>query len=272
MGDDVFFYSITIDPDHDTQPVLEKFVEDWEIGPGWIFLTGKEEDVVVLRRKLGLYIEEIQGPGSRDHNLSLILGNQATGRWMKRSPFENPYVLAKQIGGELHNWKIASTTRRDYTEAPELRNISKGESLFRTRCASCHTIGEGEVRELATRRIGPDLYMIHEQRDGDWLRRWLAEPDVMLAEKDPLAIRLLAQYNDVPMPNMRLNELEVEAVIEHIAETSREIRKHVAMGHHPDPLAGRQAEHEEGMAMDPMDPMDPASYGDHAAHSGDSHG
>ncbi len=244
MGDDVFFYSITIDPEHDTQPVLKQFVEDWNLGAGWTFLTGKEEDITLLRKKLGLYIEEIQGPDSRDHNLSLMIGNQATGRWMKRSPFENPYVLAKQIGGELHNWKIASVTKRDYAEAPQLREISKGESLFRTRCAACHTIGGGDIRELAARRIGPDLYRITEMRDRDWLRRWLAEPEVMLEEKDPLAMALMAEYNNVPMPNMQLNAYEVEAILEHMEKTSKEIQKHVEMGHRRDPLADKHAAHD----------------------------
>ena len=138
MGQDVFFYSISIDPEHDTPEVLGKFAEDWQVGPGWTFLTGKEEDITRLRQKLGLYIEEIQGEFSRDHNLSLVIGNQSTGRWMRRSPFENAYVLAKQIGGELHNWKLASVEKRDYADAPELRNMSKGETIFRTRCAACN--------------------------------------------------------------------------------------------------------------------------------------
>lgn len=254
MGQDVFFYSVTIDPEHDTQPVLEKFAKDWEIGPGWTFLTGKEEDITRLRKKLGVYIEEIQGPDSRDHNLSLVIGNQSTGRWMRRSPFENAYVLAKQIGGELHNWKIASTTQRDYEKAPKLRNISKGETLFRTRCEACHTIGDGDVVELAARRIGPDLYKITEQRDRRWLERWLAEPDKMLAEKDPLTMALLAKYNNVPMPNMQLNPVEVQALLEHIEEASARVEKHVQMGHRRDPLASRQAEHGS---------EDHADHGDH---------
>jgi len=54
MGKDIFFYSITIDPDRDKVPVLKKYAERWEAGPGWHFLTGKEEEITTLRRKLGL--------------------------------------------------------------------------------------------------------------------------------------------------------------------------------------------------------------------------
>ena len=258
MGRDVFFYSITIDPETDTQPVLAKFVKDWNIGPGWTFLTGTKENIITLRRKLGVYIEDIQGPGSRDHNLSLVIGNQASGRWMKRSPFENAYVLATNIGGELHNWKMPPVKKQDYTQAPELRRISKGESLFRTRCEACHTIGEGDVNDLRARKIGPDLYMVTKRRDHDWLVRWMAAPDTMLQQKDPIAMDLLARYNNVPMPNLQLNQVEIDALLEHFEETSAEVAKHVAMGHHPDPLAGQDPE-QQAAARQP----DPAAH-DHA--------
>ncbi|RMH19766.1 MAG: electron transporter SenC [Acidobacteria bacterium] len=270
MGKDVFFYSISIDPEHDTPEVLNKFVKDWQIGPGWTFLTGREEDIIQLRKKFGVYIEEIQGPDSRDHNLSLVIGNQSTGRWMKRSPFENAYVLAKQIGGELHNWKIASTVKRDYAKAPELRNdVSKGETLFRTRCEACHTIGGGDVVQLNARRIGPDLYKVTERRDRAWLERWLKAPDEMLAEKDPLAMALYARYNNVPMPNMQLNDVETQAILEHIEKESARVEKHVKMGHRRDPMAAIQAaagavvQQDHGGQQDHGDHHD---HGDHAMH------
>jgi protein SCO1/2 len=80
-------------------------------------LTGNEEDITLLRRKLGLYQEDIQREDSTAHNLSLIIGNQSTGRWMKRSAFENPHVLAKEIGGELSNWKLPRGSMNDYASA-----------------------------------------------------------------------------------------------------------------------------------------------------------
>ncbi len=272
MGKDVFFYSITIDPDYDTQPVLAKFAEDWGIGSGWTFLTGKEADITLLRKKLGLYIEEIQGDDSRDHNLSLIIGNQKTGRWMKRSPFENSHVLAKQIGGELHNWKIASVVERDYASAPELRNISNGETLFRTRCASCHTIGDGDIVDVAARRIGPDLYNVPQQRDRQWLERWLAEPDEMLKEEDPLAMALLAQYRNVPMPNLRLTEMDVQHLIEYMEVESLRVSRlgqsDTQMAHHGNRHENHHgAHHGESAKEDQGDP-----HGDHQGDHQGSHG
>jgi mono/diheme cytochrome c family protein len=198
----------------------------YQTGPGWLFLTGDEADIILLRKKLGLYIEEIQD-GSNDHNLSLIIGNQATGRWMKRSPFENSYVLATQIGSWLHNWtKPSQDDMKSYANAPALRqHLSKGETLYRTRCSACHTIGGGDIMKPDEGKVGPDLLGVLDKRPRLWMERWLAEPDKMLAEKDPIASRLFTKYRKLPMPNMKLNELEVDNLIDYIDKESRRVEK-----------------------------------------------
>ena len=217
VGKDVFMYSISIDPAHDTPEVLKEYTERFGIGPGWLFLTAPEKDVLLLREKLGvLSAGEYQ---KKDHSLSLVLGNQATGRWMRRSPFENAHVLANEIGDWLHNWKNAPEVVPDYTQAPKLRNITRGESLFRTRCSACHVIGTGD----GFPRVGPNLAGVHATRERAWLERWLKEPDRMLAEKDPIALELFAQYRNVPMPNMRLNEFEVASVLDFVLQESERI-------------------------------------------------
>ncbi len=218
VGNDVFIYPISIDPERDTPEVLAQYRQRYRAGPGWVFLTGKEADITLLRKKLGLYIAEIQDDSSNNHNLSLIIGNQTTGRWMKRSPFENPYVLATHVGSWLSDWKLPSQQGgNDFANAPKLRAVSDGERLFRTRCAACHTIGGHTIGgAVATdpNAVGPDLLGVTHSRDPQWLARWIAEPDKMLEERDPLAMALYAQYDNVPMPNMRLNREDVDALIE----------------------------------------------------------
>ncbi len=222
VGKDVFIYSISIDPARDTPEVLKAFAEGYQAGPGWTFLTGDEKDITLLRKKLGLYIDEIQNQENpNDHNLSLIIGNQSTGRWMKRSPFENPYVLAAQVGEWLHNWKDKRDTGRSFENAPELRSITKGESLFRTRCAVCHTIGAGD----GLFRVGPNLFGATDRRDRDWLERWLTAPDVMLAAKDPIATELFERYNKVAMPNLRLQEKEIVDLLGYLEAETRRVEK-----------------------------------------------
>ena len=214
LGKDVFIYSISIDPDHDTPEVLKVF--RGKFNARWTFLTGNKSEIIELRRKLGLYIEEIQD-GSNNHNVSMIIGNQATGRWMKRSPFENPHVLADQLGNWLTGWK-AKQKGGDYSNAPQLRKISQGEQLFRTRCATCHTVTGKELVSA----LGPDLLGVTQRREFGWLMEWLRAPDQMIAKKDPIAMSLYQKYNELMMPNMRLNQYEAQDLLKYIeAETER---------------------------------------------------
>jgi protein SCO1 len=226
VGRDVFMYSISIDPEYDTPAVLKEYAAKFEAGPGWTFLTGKKEDINLLRKKLGLYNEEEeQGNNLAAHSLSLIIGNQSTGQWRRGSPFENPYILATQIGGWLHNWKMPPREKRDYADAPEVRNISKGEGLFRTRCVSCHDIGLQDGSSAQKPSIGPNLLNVTRSRDRAWLIRFIAEPDKMIEEKDPLALSLLARYNNLPMPNLRLTGVEIEALLTYIEEESDRLQQ-----------------------------------------------
>ncbi len=223
VGRDVFMYSISIDPARDTPAVLKAYADKFHVGPGWSFLTGDEADITLLRKKLGLFIDEIQTDGSKDHNLSLIIGNQATGQWMKRSPMENPDFLATQLGSWLSNWKVATPGKRSYAEAPvRVRTPTPGEGLFQTRCAPCHTIGEpGGAGDVPP--VGPDLTDVTRKRQRAWLARWLADPEKMLAEKDPISLELYEKYNKVLMPNLRLSEVDVNALIEYLDAEGRRV-------------------------------------------------
>ncbi len=169
VGKDVHFYSISVDPEVDTPQVLAEYAQRFHVGPGWKFLTGTKADIRLVREKLGMIRAEEQSLA--DHTLSLMIGNQATGRWMKRSPTENPYMLATQLGSWLHDWKISSDYLIDFKDAPlKLRNMSPGEELFRTRCGACHLVGADD----GIPRSGPNLLGVHQRRDPVWLARWIA--------------------------------------------------------------------------------------------------
>jgi protein SCO1/2 len=211
VGKDIFFYSISIDPKNDTPEVLKAYAEKFHAGPGWLFLTGKEEDVFLIARKLGLY--STPDPSDRDgHMPTLLLGDVKTGLWMKNSALDNPSFLVRKIGELLRDWtpKVEATT--SYANAPTL-SFTNGQYLFATRCVACHTIGKGDL-------VGPDLIGVATARDRDWLRRMIARPDQMLEEKDPLATALFKKYNEVQMPNLRLADEDVNSIISYIETTS----------------------------------------------------
>jgi mono/diheme cytochrome c family protein len=192
------------------------------VGPGWTFLRGDKADVKLLRRKLGLLDDEPDSAELENHDLNIRIGNQRTGTWLKVTPYDNPHLIASRIGRWLDNWRQPSTRRNSYADAPALRSISSGEGLFRTRCSACHALG-GERVTGAPTALAPDLLGVTRRRDRAWLARFVKEPDRMIAEKDPLAMTLLAQYDDLAMPNMRLSDDEVAELLSYLEEESRRL-------------------------------------------------
>src|SRR2546426_10278505 len=53
VGRDIFMYSLTLKPEHDTPAVLKEYAEMHGVKPGWSLLTGDPADMELLRRKLG---------------------------------------------------------------------------------------------------------------------------------------------------------------------------------------------------------------------------
>jgi protein SCO1/2 len=92
LGRDVFFVSITVDPERDTQEKLEEYVRGLEARSGWIFLTGKPENVDWVNHRLGQYLENLE-----DHKGSYMLGNVETTLWMKVPAHGQPLDLYRAI-------------------------------------------------------------------------------------------------------------------------------------------------------------------------------
>ncbi|HZR28803.1 MAG TPA: SCO family protein [Terriglobales bacterium] len=53
VGREIFMYSFTLDPGHDTPEVLREYAKLHHVGAGWQFLTGSVGDMETLRRRLG---------------------------------------------------------------------------------------------------------------------------------------------------------------------------------------------------------------------------
>src|SRR3954471_12130646 len=133
MGKDVFFVSISIDPEHDTPAVLKAYGAKFKAGAGWTFLTGKMADIDVLSRKLGLWSDPKETQDG--HTPMLLLGNEATGEWMRTSPLDNPAFTTRLITDRLANWKPTQPVK-SYADAPAIAPAiagrDNGEYLYRS--------------------------------------------------------------------------------------------------------------------------------------------
>jgi protein SCO1/2 len=99
-------------------------------------------------------------------------------------------------------------------------SAKRGQDLFDKKgCAACHNIakaGEEPHRRPGGKQAGPDLAGVTERRDRDWLKRWLKDPDAMLAS-DSIAIAMMVAAKNLKMPNMKLKDDEIEALINYLS-------------------------------------------------------
>jgi protein SCO1 len=82
MGRDVFFYSFTLKPEKDNPEALKHYAEMRGVGPGWLFLTGKPEDIELLRRKLGFTNPNPElDKDTSQHIGNIRFGNEPNMQW-----------------------------------------------------------------------------------------------------------------------------------------------------------------------------------------------
>ncbi len=87
------------------------------------------------------------------------------------------------------------------------QNLAKsGKKLFNQLCTSCHMIKEESV--------GPAIKGILDRRSPEWIMNMILNPTEMLQE-DPIAKKLLAEYNNEYMYNQNLIEDEAREIIEY---------------------------------------------------------
>ncbi|WP_257455207.1 c-type cytochrome [Archangium lipolyticum] len=81
------------------------------------------------------------------------------------------------------------------------QGIPEGAKLFSERCASCHTVGQGD-------RVGPDLMGVLTRREESWVTTFLKSPGAMIDGGDPVAGELLKKFNGIRMPDQQLSDDE----------------------------------------------------------------
>lgn len=84
-----------------------------------------------------------------------------------------------------------------------------GSALFQQTCSACHKIGGGRL-------VGPDLAGVTEKRTEDWLVRFIKSSQSMVRAGDPVAVALYKEYNQIPMPDQALSDVQIRSILKHI--------------------------------------------------------
>src|SRR5205085_8836475 len=102
VGRDIFFYSISLSPEEDTPKDLRAFAKEHGAGPGWTFLTGKPEDILLLRRSLGFYLDDPkQDADHNNHSGMIVVGTEPLMRWAMCEGGAKPEWIATVIRTEM---------------------------------------------------------------------------------------------------------------------------------------------------------------------------
>jgi len=212
VGRDFFFISMTVDPEHDTPERLNEYAKAFGAGPGWLFVTGKPEDVRAINYKLGERSSKLS-----EHRNEVVLGNDADGQWQRDNLFGDLDRLVTTIHGMDPKWRDEVRTVPNSPLSNTMLKMSNqpGQAMFKKICAPCHTIGVGD-------RVGPDLRGITQRRDHAWLSSYIQSPARLRAQQDPEALALAAQYPAVRMPSLGLAEVDAADLINYLeAQTAR---------------------------------------------------
>ncbi len=204
VGKDIFFYSISIDP-WDRPEVLKEYAAKFGAGgPGWEFLTGNDDDIKLVAKKLGL--SRLSDRDNKDgHTASLMVGDVASGQWMRNSAVDNPQFLAATMLNflGLNEGKSGPS----YAEVKPVA-IDPGKYLFQSRCEGCHTLGKGD-------KVGPDLAGLTARRERAWVARYISDPEAMRSSRDPAALDLMKRFT-IRMPPQGLDREQLGHVLKYL--------------------------------------------------------
>ena len=102
VGRDIFFYSITLSPEEDTPRDLKAYAKMHGVGPGWTFLTGKPDDILLLRKSLGFFYNDPKEDADRNnHSGMVVVGTEPLMRWTMCQGGAKPDWIATVIRTEM---------------------------------------------------------------------------------------------------------------------------------------------------------------------------
>ena len=96
MGKDIFMYSVSLD--QDTPDMLKAYAELFKTKPGWTFLTGKKDDIELIRTKLGVKSPDPELDKDKTQHTGMVkFGVESLERWGMAPAMANPKSIARLV-------------------------------------------------------------------------------------------------------------------------------------------------------------------------------
>jgi protein SCO1 len=112
VGKDIFMYSISLEPEHDTPQVLKAYAELFHAETGWTFLTGNKADIEELRKQLGFSFSDPAIDKDRTQHIGVVkFGIEALERWGMSPAMSDPKYIAEYL-----RWMEPNGSRPKLTE------------------------------------------------------------------------------------------------------------------------------------------------------------
>jgi protein SCO1/2 len=93
IKDEVWFVTLSVDPERDTPEAMKKFAERQGVDESrWLFLTGDKKNLEFLVKRLGQYTPDIES-----HTTLMLAGNTITRHWTRVLPMVPPDGIAQQM-------------------------------------------------------------------------------------------------------------------------------------------------------------------------------
>jgi hypothetical protein len=120
-------YSITLKPQQDTPEGLREYAIGHGVKPGWLFLTGKPNDIETLRGKLDFVDSNPVRDREKSKHIGVVLyGNEALDRWAACPALLTHHVAPNQFAVD----GLTSSSSR-------MESLSPHRALFRARQCAC---------------------------------------------------------------------------------------------------------------------------------------
>ena len=98
VGTEIFMASISLQPEHDTPEVLAAYAKTYGIGPGWVLLTGKKDDIELLRHRLGFVdSDKVEDADPEQHIGTVRIANEPMHRWAMSPALINPPAMVRAV-------------------------------------------------------------------------------------------------------------------------------------------------------------------------------